>query len=376
MRLLKLFLPIYFLAALPVLFSLEATAFQIPDGSGKTIKIGFLIPDAKSSAAVHGAEMAIRKANEKGGYRGIPFRLVIRSMEGQWGTGSKQAVNLIFDENVCALMSSGDGRNGHLIEQVATKARIVFLSSWASDPTLAQAFVPWYFSCVPTDLQQANAFIEEIYNKRKIDRIALVSDNGYDSKLAVESFEKRIKSTGKREPAQLSYDNLNQNFNPVIEQIRKADCRAVVLFGSPSASVRLIKLLRESSMNLQVFGALSLSDENDLSEQDVKSSYENLVFISSESHSGPKCSEFRKEFQNIYGRSPGAVAEYSFDGMSVLIDAIINAGTDRENIQKALAKTHFEGVTGPIQFDEKGKRIGKINLIEIKDGVPVNIERK
>jgi len=62
--------------------------------------------------------------------------------------------------------------------------------------------------------------------------------------------------------------------------------------------------------------------------------------------------------------------------MSVLIDAIINAGTDRENIQKALAKTHFEGVTGPIQFDEKGKRIGKINLIEIKDGVPVNIERK
>jgi branched-chain amino acid transport system substrate-binding protein len=375
MRLLKLFLSIYFLAALPVLFGMDATAFQKPDSPGKTVKIGLLIPDTNSLAAIHGAEMAIRKANEKGGLNGIPFQLVIRSMEGPWGTGSKQAVNLIFDEKVCALMSSGDGRNGHLIEQVATKARIVNLSSWASDPTLAQAFVPWYFSCVPTDLQQADALIEEIYNKRKIDRIALVSDNGYDSKLAVESFEKRVKSAVKQEPAQLSYDNLNQNFNPTIEQIKKADYRAIVLFGSPSSSVRLIKLLRENNMNLQIFGALSLSDENDLSEPDIKY-YEKMVLLSPENTRGSKYSSFRTEFQKIYGRLPGAVAEYSFDGMSVLIEAVRNAGTDHENIQKALEKTHFEGVTGLIQFDEKGKRIGKINLIEMKNGVPVNIERK
>jgi len=77
--------------------------------------------------------MAIRKANEQGGYRNKPFQLVVRSMEGPWGTGSNQAVSLIFEDNVCALMSSGDGRNGHLIEQVAAKTRIVYLSSWASD---------------------------------------------------------------------------------------------------------------------------------------------------------------------------------------------------------------------------------------------------
>ena len=47
-------------------------------------------------------------------------------------------------------MGSHDGRNAHLVEQVATKSQVVFLSAWASDPTLSQAFVPWFFSCVPT----------------------------------------------------------------------------------------------------------------------------------------------------------------------------------------------------------------------------------
>ena len=109
---------------------------------------------------------------------------------GQWGTGSKQAVDLIFAENVCAIIGSSNGRNAHLVEQVAAKTRKVFLSAWAGDPTLAQAFVPWYFSCVPNDNQQAEVLIEEIYNKRKITKIAVVSDNSYDSKLALESFVK------------------------------------------------------------------------------------------------------------------------------------------------------------------------------------------
>jgi ABC-type branched-subunit amino acid transport system substrate-binding protein len=145
-----------------------------------SVKIGLLIPENKSLAASRGAEMAISKANENSGFNSRPFKLVIRSMEGPWGTGSKEAVNLIFKENVCAIMGSHDGRNAHLVEQVITKARIVFLSAWASDPTLSQAFVPWYFSCVPNDLQQADALIEEIYTKRKIVRIAAVAGNDYD----------------------------------------------------------------------------------------------------------------------------------------------------------------------------------------------------
>jgi branched-chain amino acid transport system substrate-binding protein len=375
MRLQKLFFHTFFILVFLGFIAGDVKAVQNTDGPGKTVKIGLLIPDNKSLAAKYGAEMAIRKANEKGGYNGKPFQLVVRSMEGPWGTGSKQAVSLIFEENVAAIMGSSDGRNGHLIEQVTTKARIVFLSAWASDPTLAQAFVPWYFSCVPNDNQQADALIEEIYTKRKITKIAVVSDNDYDSKLALESFIKRTKLAAKEDPLQLFYDNSNQNYNDLIDQISKADVRGIILFGKPSASMKLINQLKQRKMNQPVFGTLSLLDEDEFSDMDLKY-YENVVLVSSGNLSGSKGLAFRNEFQKTYGKLAGAVAAYSFDGMSLLIEAIRNAGLDRENIQKALSKIHFEGVTGPIQFDDKGKRMGTPGLMEIKNGIPVTVEKQ
>ncbi len=83
-------------------------------------------------------------------------------MEGPWGTGSKQAVELIFDEEVWAILGSHDGRNAHLVEQVSAKSRVVFMSAWSGDPTLSQAFVPWFFNCVFNDLQVSDVLIDEI----------------------------------------------------------------------------------------------------------------------------------------------------------------------------------------------------------------------
>ena len=71
---------------------------------GRSVKIGLLIQDSSWTSAVHGAELAISEANKNGGLNGRMFQLVVRSMEGPWGTGSKQAVNLIFEEKVWALI--------------------------------------------------------------------------------------------------------------------------------------------------------------------------------------------------------------------------------------------------------------------------------
>ena len=138
---------------LPAIFTPVAINAQNQEETGDTVKIGLLIPDSKSLASKYGAELAVRKANISGGLNGHPVRLIVRSMEGHWGTGSKQAVTMIFDENVVAILGSHDGRNAHLVEQVSAKSRVVFLSAWSGDPTLSQAFVPWFFNCVYNDLQ-------------------------------------------------------------------------------------------------------------------------------------------------------------------------------------------------------------------------------
>lgn len=349
-------------------------ALQIPVNADTTVKIGLLIQDNNSLAARYGAEMAIRNANETGGYKGKKFQLVTRSMEGPWGTGSKQAVDLVYKENVCALMGSHDGRNAHLVEQVSAKERIVFLSAWASDPTLAQAFVPWYFTCVPNDLQQADAFINEIYNRRKLIRIVAISDNGYDSKLAMESLVKKIKTAGKREPIEFFYDNPLQDFDEILEKISKSAADGIILFGKPSSSLKFIYQMEKRKMKQKVFGAISVLDEDESSVQEQEE-YRNMILFVSGNWTSTKGLDFRKDYQKLYGNIPGAVAAYSFDGMSLLIEAIRKAGPDRSEIQKALTRIRYEGVTGLIQFDDKGKRVGKVNLVEIKNGISVPAEK-
>lgn len=374
MNLLKFLILFSFVPLLSGLSTTSAEDWKDQNRSDSTIKIGLLIPYDNSRAARQGAELAIRKANEKGGLNGSPFQLIVRSMEGPWGTGSKQAVDLIFEENVCALMGSPDGRNGHLIEQASVKTRIVFLSTWASDPTLAQAFVPWYFTCVPNDIQQADALIEVIFNKNHYSKIAAISDNSYDSKLAINNFAKRTKASGKKDPVQIFYDNGNPDINSLLDQIVANNVSAIVLFGKTAASLKINHLLQEKTKNIQVYGVSSLLNEDEINDADNKS-YENILLVSTEKWSVLKSLAFREDYKKTFGKLPGTVAAYSFDGMSLLIEAIKNAGTDREEIQKAMTKIFYDGVTGPIKFDEKGKRTGPFGLMKFKNGVPVMLER-
>lgn len=344
-----------------------------PEEPGKTVKIGLLVQDNKSLAARQGAELAILKANHEGGYRGKQFQLAIRSMEGPWGTGSKQAVDLIFQEKVCAILGSHDGRNAHLVEQVCTKARIVFISAWSGDPTLAQAFVPWFFSCVPNNLQQADAFIDEIYHKRKFIRVAAVSDKGYDSKLALDNFLKRTRLAGKTDPVQFSYEKPVQDSKKILSQIKNADIQAIVLIGTPDASSQFLKQMKQSDMKQTIIGSLLLNNEEELTPVNM-GDLENILTVSPVNWTGEKGHKFIEEYKKQYGKLPGAVAAYSYDAMCMLIEAVRSTGTDREEIQKKLAKMHFEGVTGLIQFDEKGKRVGLIRLDLLKNCIAPAVE--
>ena len=89
MRLFKLVLPSCFILVLLGPTFTNILALQIPVNEGATVKIGLLIQNNKSEAARQGAEMAILKANEKGGYNGN----LSSWLYGQWKDPGEQAPN-------------------------------------------------------------------------------------------------------------------------------------------------------------------------------------------------------------------------------------------------------------------------------------------
>lgn len=362
----------FFLISLLVLIFGDIFAQQIDSETHETVKIGLLIDSNKNVGAINAAELAIAKANENIGSERLHFQLVVRSMEGPWGTGAKEAVKMVFDDEVWAIIGSHDGRSAHLVEQVITKTHIVFLSVWASDPTLSQAFIPWYFSCVPNDVQQAEALIEEIYIKRKIKNLSIVSDNSYDSKSSQKAFVKIINNKGLDEPKKLFYDE-STGIKSLIDEIKNSGASSIILLTKPSTSMELIEQLKINKLAYRLYGFLSLLGENEFKEGGL-TAYNGVILSTSGSWSGSELSLFHKEFKRKFSKIPGLVEAYAYDGMNIIINAIKNSQFDREKIREIMSKSYHKGVTGLIEFDQNGNRMNAVKLIEIKNGIPVNVE--
>ena len=357
-----------------VLLMQSTYAQQNNPAIGEIVKIGLLVNNGTSIAAQNAAQMAIDIANKKATDKGKHFQLITKSMEGSWGTGSKEAVNMVFNERAWAILGSHNGRNAHLVEQVIAKTGLVFLSAWATDPTLTQAFVPWFFNCVPNDTQQAIALIEEIYTKRKSNDIAIIYDEGYDSKQALKSFLKQVKIADKKEPIQFSYTNPSKNSEIILNKIKKTSIDGFVIFWESNWSWNMIRQLRNKKMNQSVFGTISMLGSNELKPV-VSEDYTNITIINSGNWFKSNELNFKTEYQNKYGIMPNAIAAYTFDGMNVIIEAIRSSGFDREKFQEAMSKTDYTGVTGVIKFDEKGNRLNGTTLVDITHGVPISVKK-
>jgi branched-chain amino acid transport system substrate-binding protein len=187
----------------------------------------------------------------------------------------------------------------------------------------------------------------------------------------MDSFIKRAKAEGQTDPIQLVYDSQTHDFDLLSDQIVKKDPGGILLFGNATDSKQIILQIRQRKSGLPIFGTFSLLDEDKIPVEDNKYYEDVIIAASYPVQSSTNNLKFRNEYQKVYGKLPGQVATYSFDGMMILIKAIKIAGLDREEIQKSLIKIHYEGVSGSIQFDDKGKRIGSPVIMKMKNGVLV-----
>jgi branched-chain amino acid transport system substrate-binding protein len=362
------------LAAL--LFGLALTpAITVAQSAGdnstaESINIGLLITEPSALAAKHGAELAVREANSRGGYLGKPFRLVVRSTEGPWGTGSKESVSLVFDDDVVAIIGSLDGRNTHLLEQVAAKTRIAVISAWATEMTLSQAFVPWFFRCVPDDVQQATVLLREICEKRAITRIAVIGTEDYDSKNAVRSFSETATLMKLPDPGKYLVNPRSVDLQKTLQEIAGYHPGALVLLGNTSTAADIIRSIKMVNMNLPVFGNFSVLSDQQPSSPDWDF-FEGINLVSSGHWFTDPGTTFEKAFRETYGYHPGAAAAYAYDGISLVINAIRSGGTARDRIIESLKNMQgMKGITGEILFDAHGNRTDLPVMMTIRNAQP------
>jgi len=251
---------------------------------------------------------------------------------------------------------------------VAAKTKIAFLSTRATDMTLSQAFVPWFFRCVPNDKQQAISLIQGMIQNNKAGNIAIVSTNDYDSKHAANTFLKVVDSMNIANAKQFLAESSGNNIHKVIDEIENSDVVNIVLFGDYSFASKIVSAKKQRNMLQTIFGSLSVLYHQKVSDIN-QSIFDDVILISSNYWFTGEGVTFQKEFEKNFGYKPGVAAAFAYDGVNIIIEAIKNAGPDRDKIIDELVKIKYiNGVTGNIQFDVNGNRVGNPELIVIKNG--------
>ncbi len=320
------------------------------------VKIGLLVPTGKSvdHFAIHGAEFAVSEANESDNYQDQRFELVVRSCEGPWGMTSKQVVNFVYEDRVSGIISSLDGENAHLAEQVATKTRLPILFSRTTDPTVTQAYVPWFFRVIPDDRILSEALINEIFSVRKLSRVALLVPDTYDARVMAETFLERAGNLGFSPPEHIIYLGKLDSVELKIQDLKDQKIEGLVFCGG----IRALSNLVDGFGNPEpaFFGMRYLSN--------FETDDPNMVVPVPVNWPSKASELFRMEFTKRYGYKPGLGAAYTYDATGLLIHVIGQVGPDPEKIRSALQSVYFEGVTGPVSFDENGNRNLEIRITQ------------
>lgn len=338
-----------------------------------TVKIGLLISDAGLQEARMGAEMAVKEANQKQGFNGRKIQLITKSMEGPWGTGAKQTVDLVFSQNVWAIVGSHDGRNAHLAEQVIAKTQVVYVSALAGDPTLSQAYVPWYFSVVPNNIQQAKALVHELYFQKKFKNVVVLSDGEYDGENGLKYFLEEINQDSLKEPAKITYDTSKFDLDELLGKIKKSACEAIVLFGQAHESRLIAHTIRMQGLNTGIYCAFSALGE-DPGHAFNPADFQDVTLVDADFWATKKGQSFFDNYKNEYGSLPSATAIYAYDAVNLLLAWIQKSGYNREVFKKEMKNAYFQGATGLIQFDDLGNRIRPATLHKITKNYPNQLD--
>lgn len=363
-----------------LLFFDEPLPYRGPGRDGEasanleSVKIGFVAPlegsydDLYGKAMLEGAEMAIEEANSRGGYRGIPYELIVKNDVGLWGSTGNEVVDL-YDEGVWAVVGSIDGNNSHVALRVVLKLGLPMVNTTSTDPTLTETRIPWMIRNVADDRQNSYAMARHIFEKEGLENVAIFRANDRYGRLGVKIFLESAIRLGHPVRIHMNYVPGADDIEPQLEKIRNSNSEAVLIWGNDEDAAKIINRMRELGMEHKVFGSDRLVTDRFLELAGENAEGVITTFPYNPESKDPAYLEFVEEYRERYNTEPDLFAAHTYDGMMMLIDSIERSGLNRVRIRDELTSIYtYQGVTGEIILDTTWNDVGRVWMMEVVNG--------
>ena len=302
---------------------------------------------------------------------GRPYELKIHNDSAQWGASSTEAVKMVFDEHVVAVLGSIDGASTHIMLRVSLKLEFPIMDTGTTDPTVTETRIPWVLHDFPDDRQQGYALADYIFKQQKLKRIGVIRTQTRYARVGVAKFFDEAKRMGHVPVLETKFLRGDTDFSAQLRMLQNAHLDGVVIWGEAAEAGLILKQMRSMGMKQPVFGSSRLDYPRCWKMQDPQPRAWSLLAPWISLPAIAKWLEFQKKYRAQFNSDPDAYAAYAYDGMNMLIASIEKAGLNRGNIMDAFRdyqKTGYQGVAGHAQFDYTLNNIAPISMVRVENG--------
>jgi branched-chain amino acid transport system substrate-binding protein len=332
----------------------------------KSVRIGVLAPEKNPEGLQmrNAVQMALDEANQRGGYRKIPYEMVFRADDGPWGIAAQRVVDLSYEDRVWTIIGGLDGQRTHVAELVVSKAWVPVISPSATDTSVDYANVPWVFRCSPADSHQADLLLGYAQNQgyKHVVVLTEMQREGHTGFLRLQD-----KANQRRLSFEAHYEFQASSPEEVVPRLKQTELDAVILWGDAMPALSLLRALRAAGISAPVLAPSLLA----LPETAAASGWVGNLVVSAPYDLSKQDSStvgFAEKYRKRWGLPPSPVALFSYDAARLVIQAIEATGLNRMRIRDELTRISFEGLTGKIQFNSLRGNIAEPVLMSLKDG--------
>jgi len=350
----------WILAALGGLSLLMAAAPTV-SAAKSPIKIGVPVPLSGSYASagvdiVNGAKLAAAAINGKGGIGGHPIQIVPADDACDAQTATQAAQNLVAQG--VAAVAGGYCSSASLPESTVFHAQgdLPFVLDASTNPQLTEQGFNDIFRTIGRDDEQGPFAANFIVNFMHAKKVVVLDDNStYAYGLAQDTVKALAKDGVKATwlhltPGQSDYTSVLTNVNQLHPQV-------LYYTGYFTEMGLLLKQARQLGYTFKMMGGDATNDPTVLSTAGAAA--DNFIVTTAPlAQFLGTAKGYVTKYQHRFHVAPGPYSVYEYDAVSVLAQAMKNAGsTSPKKVDAALAKIKdYSGMTGTFSFNKIGDR--------------------
>ncbi|MGC5535147.1 branched-chain amino acid ABC transporter substrate-binding protein [Streptomyces sp. SR-10] len=348
------------------------------DGGNQTVVIGLDAPLTGDLSALglgikNSADLAVKTANKEKTVPGVTFKLEALDDQAQPSVGQQNAVKLIGTKEVLGVVGPLNSGVAQSMQKPLNDAKLTQVSPANTGTELTQGN-NWktgdkkrpfasYFRTATTDQIQGAFAAKYLFETAKIKDVYLIDDQKpYGAGLAA-SFKATFTELGGKIVGTDHVNPEDRDFNSVATKVKSSKAKAVYYGGEYPAGAPLSQQIKDS-VKIPFMGGDGMYSADFISlnkkaEGDIATSVGKPV---EELESAKK---FIADYKTAgYKDAYEAYGGGTYDATWAIIEAVkivaaendgkIPAEDGRAKVLAAMDKVKFEGVTGPVSFDEFG----------------------